>query len=82
MVELLSKHLGGMDLLVIPNLAYETALPEILNASRLAGTRTVLSMDNWDNFVSKSVFKVLPEYITVMGKILRRSRQIAARLPK
>lgn len=58
---------GSYEWLIVPSSAIDGITTDYIAESRVLGMKSIVAIDNWDNLTSKSVYAVLPDYITVMG---------------
>ena len=58
---------GTYEWLIMPSSAIDGITTDYIAESRTIGLKSIVAIDNWDNLTSKSVYVVLPDYITVMG---------------
>ena len=58
---------GIYEWLIMPSSAIDGITTDYIAESRNIGLKSIVAIDNWDNLTSKSVYVVIPDYITVMG---------------
>lgn len=59
--------LGNYEWLIMPSSEIDGITTDYIAEARAIDLKTIVAIDNWDNLTSKSVYVVLPDYITVMG---------------
>lgn len=60
-----SRH----KLVVFPSIGYEPGTWLLFRAISKQGSKSLVSIDNWDNISSKSIYIVKPDYISVPGPL-------------
>jgi len=63
------NELSYFDLVIIHSSTNETQIPIICRSLAGLKTKTLISIENWDNLTSKQVLFVKPDFVTVMGEI-------------
>jgi hypothetical protein len=58
---------GNYEWLIMPSSAIDGITTDYIAEARAINLKSIVAIDNWDNLTSKSVYVVLPDYITVMG---------------
>jgi hypothetical protein len=61
------KLFSKFDLVIIHSSSNEVFAPIIINSLRKSGTKTLMTIENWDNLTSKQVLFERPNYVSVMG---------------